>query len=366
MNAMHTNTPLNIVFTGGGSSGHVVPNLALIAHCRKLGWEVHYIGSYNGIESRLIKNEGISYHRITAGKLRRYFSFRTLASPLLTLWGTIGAIAILLRIRPDVVFSKGGFVAFPVVLAAWLLRIPVLCHESDLSPGLANRLCYPFAKRICTTFAHSRKYFKHFSKCLHTGTPIRGALYEGQRDAGIAYCQFTRALPVLMVMGGGAGSAALNQALRVHLTTLLERFNIIHICGEGKYDPSLASTEGYAQFEYVTQEMADLYACADIVLSRAGANSLYELLALQKPHVLVPLTMAVSRGDQIENAAFFQAAGLSVVIEEPNLADEIVSTLDKVFQQLDHYRNKIAQYPLPNANEMITQLIAQTATGTTH
>lgn len=313
-----------IVLTGGGTAGHVNPHFALIPHLQKSGWEIHYIGTHDGIERELIEPR-LPYNPISAGKLRRYFDVKNLSDPFRVLKGIAEAYRVLRRIRPRVVFSKGGFVSVPVTVAAWLLRIPVILHESDLTPGLANKLSLPFASELCLTFPDSLKYVK--GKGTVTGTPIRAELLAGQKSEGLRLCGFAEDVPVLLVMGGSQGAGVFNQVIRENLPVLAERYQIIHLCGKGNLDQAVKHPR-YCQVEYAKEELAHLLAATDFVLSRAGANAIFELLALAKPHVLVPLSKKASRGDQILNAASFARQGFSLVIQEEEL--NLQSLLDNL------------------------------------
>ena len=321
----------HIVFTGGGTAGHVTPNVALIEALNPNEWKIDYIGSEDGVEKRIISELNIPYHAIKSGKLRRYFSWNNLLDPVYILWGIIQSFFLLRRLKTDIVFSKGGFVAFPVVVGAWFNGIPIIAHESDFSPGLANRLCFPFVDKICVTFAAGKDYFKGSPKVEVTGTPIRKALFAGDRDRGLALCGFDIYKLCLLVIGGSQGAEAINKAVREALPELTQSFQVIHLCGKGKVDESLQGTPNYCQFEYANEELADLFAASDLVVSRAGANSVYEILALQKPHILIPLSAKVSRGDQIHNATYFEKQGISTVINEEDLsAKTLIAAVDRV------------------------------------
>jgi len=332
-----------IIFTGGGSSGHVVPNLAIIEKFKFENWNVVYVGSRNGIERDIIiKETDISYFSIVSGKLRRYFSWQNFIDPFKIIYGIIQGCLLCCKIRPDVVFSKGGFVSFPLVIAAWLNGIPVIAHESDITPGLANKLSFPFVKKICTTFTETAAKLKNNTKVVVTGTPIRKGLLAGNAANGLKVCQFSEHKKVILIIGGGLGSESINKVIRAILPRLLVSFQIIHICGKNKLDNSLENLSGYKQFEYIYTknfakearqseqslndvkhiELADIMACASIVISRAGANSIYELLALRKPHILIPLPLKGSRGDQISNAKYFSEHGLSEVFFEEELSSD--------------------------------------------
>lgn len=311
-----------IVFTGGGTAGHVTPNIALFPKLNELGYEIFYMGSYDGIEKKLIEDFNIPYYGIATGKFRRYFDPKNFSDPFRVLKGMREAKKILKQIAPDVLFSKGGFVSVPVVRAAASLGIPCIVHESDMTPGLANKLCIPVAKKVCCNFPETFKLLPT-SKAVLTGSPIRKELASGNKEAGYRLCGFTPAKPVIMVIGGSLGSAAINQAVRDVLPELLKDFQVVHLCGKEKMDNLLLTTEGYKQFEYIKSELKDIFAIADIVISRAGANAISELLALKKPNILIPLPAANSRGDQVMNAKSFESQGFSIVIDEDDLTNKL-------------------------------------------
>ncbi len=313
-----------IVLTGGGTAGHITPNIALLPRLRQSGYEVSYIGSYDGMEKQLLADFEVPYYGIATGKFRRYFDLKNFTDPFRVLKGFGEARQILKRLEPDVVFSKGGFVAVPVVRAAASLKIPCVIHESDMSPGLANKLCIPVARRVCCNFPETLKLLPP-SKALLTGSPIRAELLSGDADAARRLCGFDRNRPVLMVIGGSLGSAAINHAVREALPGLLPDFQVVHICGKDKIDNLLLNTEGYRQFEYLKGELKDVFAMADVVVSRAGANAICELLALKKPNLLIPLPSSSSRGDQLLNARSFEAQGFSVVIDEDYLSPALLT-----------------------------------------
>ncbi|MFA5960594.1 MAG: undecaprenyldiphospho-muramoylpentapeptide beta-N-acetylglucosaminyltransferase [Tatlockia sp.] len=349
-----------IVFTGGGSAGHVTPNLALIEVLAKEAWQIHYIGSEDGIEKNMLTALRIPYHAVSSGKLRRYFSWQNFFDPLKILVGVGQSYRLMRKIKPDVVFSKGGFVAFPVVVGAWLNRIPVIAHESDLSPGLANRLCFPFVDKICVTFAGAKKHFKQQEKIEITGTPIREALFAGSKEKGLALCGFSQEKPCLLVMGGSQGSAHLNAVVREALPELDKNYQVIHLCGKGRVDKTLSTRKNYYQVEYASQEMADLFAASDLVVSRAGANSVYEILALSKPHVLIPLSMKASRGDQIQNANYFNKLGISLVVDDEALtAAQFLHAVSTVYEARDAIRAKIQALQIESATFKIIGLIKE-------
>ena len=350
----------HIVLTGGGTAGHVTPNLALLPRLREAGFEVSYIGSVNGMERELVEKAGLPYTGIATGKLRRYFDWKNFTDPFRVVKGFGQAYACLRREKPDVIFSKGGFVSVPVVLAASALKIPCILHESDLTPGLANKLCFRSASRICCNFPETLQYLPA-GKAILTGTPIRRELFEGSRSEGLAFCGFTGDKPVLLVMGGSLGADSVNKAVRAHLPELLGTFDVVHLCGRGKMDTSLENTPGYKQFPYVSEELPHVFAAADIVVSRAGANAICELLALRKPHVLVPLPTAGSRGDQLLNAASFEKRGFSRVVLDEGMDTQLVSAVMEVFGDRDTFISSMSQAPDSNAVDVIMGLIEELA-----
>ena len=323
-----------IVLTGGGTAGHVTPNIALMPELQKNGYEIYYIGSYDGIEKKLIEELGIPYYGISSGKLRRYFDWKNFSDPFRVLKGFSQAKKLLKQIQPDVVFSKGGFVTVPVALAAKKSHIPTITHESDMTPGLANKLAIPAATKVCCNFPETVKYLPE-GKAVLTGSPIRRELLSGNKLAALKFCNFTADKPVLMIIGGSLGSVAVNTAIRNILPQLLKTFQVIHLCGQGNLDESFIGKQGYVQYEYIKQELADLFALADVVVSRAGANAICELLALRKPNLLIPLPAAASRGDQLLNADSFKRQGFSKVLQEEEITDQLL--LDTI---LDLYQNR--------------------------
>ena len=347
--------PMRVVFTGGGTAGHVNPNLAVIEVLRAQAIEVSYVGSYDGVERAMVEAQGIDYFAVRSGKLRRYFSWKNFTDPLNLLWGIGQSYWILRRLRPNVLFSKGGFVALPVVIAAWLNRIPVIAHESDLTPGLANRLSLPFVNVLCMTFD---KGAIGGSKIKLTGTPIRRQLLQGVAERGLAYCGFDASLPCLLVMGGSQGARCLNDCVRMALPELTQHYQVIHLCGRGHVDVTLNATSHYRQFEYVDAELADLLAASHLVLSRAGANAVCEILACAKPHVLVPLSRRFSRGDQIENARYFEQKGVSVVLDEEALTpSRLLAALHQVEHDYALIKAKLAEINVTSADERVATVI---------
>jgi len=320
-----------IIMTGGGSAGHVTPNLALIPRLKALGFEIYYVGRKSGIEQELVRAIDVPYYSISAGKLRRYFDLRNFADVFRVVQGVVQAILLIKKLRPNILFSKGGFVTCPLVWAAWIHRVPVVIHESDTTPGLANKLSAPCATRICISFPETARTLPT-DKAVYTGIPIRETLLKGEKTEGKKFCGFANSKPVVLVIGGSLGAEHINKTVRSALEQLLGKFNVCHLCGPGRVDAALQGQSGYTQFEYVDKKMPHLYAMADIVVSRAGATTLFELLELKKANVLIPLSKKVSRGDQILNAKSFEAQGFSHVLMEEDLhKDSLVECIAKVY-----------------------------------
>jgi len=350
-----------IVMTGGGTAGHVTPNIALMPALKEAGFEIYYIGSYNGMEKGLIKKEGIPYYGISSGKLRRYFDVKNLTDPFRVIKGFGEAKKLLKEIKPDVVFSKGGFVTVPVVTAAASLHIPTICHESDMTPGLANKLSFPSATQICCTFDETKDKLPA-GKGIVTGSPIRESLKKGNISKALAFTGFHGEKPVLLVTGGSLGAMRVNEAIRQILPELLKEFDVIHLCGKGKLDPTLHQQEGYVQYEYVGEQLKDLYAIADIVVSRAGSNAICELLALNKPNLLIPLSAAASRGDQILNAHSFEKKGYSIVLEEEQLTNaSLLQNIRNLYANRENYKRVLEASEEKNAIEKIVKVITEAA-----
>ena len=350
-----------IILTGGGTAGHVTPNIALLPRLKELQYDVHYIGSYNGIEKELIEQLGIPYHGISSGKLRRYFSVQNFTDPFRVIKGMGEAKKLVKVLKPDVIFSKGGFVSVPVVMAGKSCHVPTIIHESDMTPGLANKLSIPSATKVCCNFPETLEHLPE-GKAVLTGSPIRQELLSGDRFKAREFLGFTSDKPVIMVVGGSLGSVAVNEAVRSILPELLKDFQVIHLCGRGKVDPTLNYLDGYMQFEYIKDELKDLFALTDVVISRAGANAICELLALHKPNLLIPLSANASRGDQILNARSFERQGYSVVLEEEELSPEVLlSAIRKLYENRDTYVEAMKHSPQQNSIDTIIDLIEAAA-----
>ncbi len=351
-----------IVLTGGGTAGHVTPNIALLPKLKEAGYEIYYIGSYEGIERKLIESYEIPYYGISSGKLRRYFDWKNFSDPFKVLKGYGQAISILKKLKPDVVFSKGGFVSVPVVMAAKHCKIPAIIHESDMTPGLANKLAIPSATKVCCNFPETLQYLPE-GKAVLTGSPIRSELLKGDKVHALNFIgNFTAQKPTLMVIGGSIGSVVINDTVRKALPELLKEYQVVHLCGKGNLAPELDGTQGYVQYEYIKEELNDLFALADIVISRAGANAICELLALHKPNILIPLSAAASRGDQILNARSFEKQGFSYVLEEEKLTEEtLLGAIRQVEEKKNSYRKAMEASSRIDSVTKVFELIEEAA-----
>lgn len=350
-----------IILTGGGTAGHVTPNIALIPRLKEEGYDIHYIGSYNGIEKKLIEDMQIPYHGISSGKLRRYFDVKNFSDPFRVIKGCGEASRLVKSLKPDVVFSKGGFVSVPVVLAAKKHKVPAIIHESDMSPGLANKLCIPSAVKICCNFPEAMEHLPK-DKAVLTGTPIRQELFQGDPLEAIRFTGLSANKPTILVVGGSTGSVKVNEAVRGCLDELLKTYQIIHLCGKDKVDPAFENRSGYVQYEYIKKELSSLLAFADIVISRAGANAICELQALAKPNVLIPLGSSASRGDQLLNAESFQKQGFSHVLLEENLTNAtLLEAVREVYDHRSDYRKTMEASRMSNSIDIIMDLIHDAA-----
>ena len=346
-----------IIMTGGGSAGHVTPNLALIPKLKMLGYEIQYIGTKEGIERKIIEGENIKYYPISSGKLRRYFDMKNFSDPLKVIKGIFEAKKIMKIEKPDIVFSKGGFVSVPVVLAAYWSKVPVIAHECDMTPGLANKIAAPYCTKVCVTFPEALNEIKN-GKGVVTGNPIRRELFLGSKLKAKEICGFKNEKPILLVIGGSLGSKVINDAIRTKLEKLILKYNIIHICGKDNLDKTLQNKNGYMQFEYVKDELPHLLAAADLVVSRAGANVIFELLALRKPNLLVPLSASASRGDQILNARSFEKSGYSMVIQDEELTPEYLQMkINELYNDSEKYIVNMKKSNAENSIDLIVNLI---------
>ena len=345
-----------IAFTGGGTVGHVSVNLSLIPTALEKGHQVFYIGSKNGIEREMIESQlsNIKYYPISSGKLRRYLSFENAKDVFKVLKGILDARRVLKKEKPDLLFSKGGFVSVPVVIAARSLNIPTIIHESDLTPGLANKISLKFSKKIYTTFEDTLKYLPK-DKADFVGATIREDLKEGNQQKGYEITGFDSDKKVLLVMGGSLGSKKLNDIIRENLEALLHDYQIIHLTGHGLVDESYKQ-KVYIQYEFVKEELTHLLSITDTVVSRAGSNAIYEFLTLRIPMLLIPLGLDQSRGDQIDNAKYFESKGYGKMIPEDQLTQfklleqlkQIESHRTDITHQMESYKESYTKEDLFN------------------
>ena len=350
---------MRLVVVGGGSAGHVIPARPVMQRFLDEGHSVDFVGTPSGLEQDLVADLAVGFYAIRAGKLRRYFSWQNLLDLGNILTGLLQSLILMAKLRPDVVFSKGGFVSFPLVFAAWLWRVPVVAHESDITPGLANRLVKPFVRSFCVTFADTQLTTR--ARVVHSGTPIRPDMLAGDPQRGRHMLPFAETAPIIVVTGGSLGADALNQVVRASLDRLTESHLVVHVVGPGKQ--VVVQHPRYCQFEYVNEGWGDILAAADVVVSRAGANALFELISLRKLSILVPLSKAVSRGDQIDNAAYAQRQNLAWVIQDEALTpDTLLNGVATVQAQRQELRHALEQVELPDATEVIYQEL-QNVTG---
>lgn len=343
----------SIVFTGGGSAGHVTPNIAIINELHNSDWEINYIGSKKGIEKELIEKINIPYYGIASGKLRRYLDFENIVDLFRVAKGCFDARKVLKKLKPNLIFSKGGFVSVPVIIAASSLKIPILIHESDMTPGLANKISQRFATKIFTSFEEAKNYFPK-SKTKVIGSPIRKELLNGSVEKGLAYLKFNRYDPILTIMGGSLGAKKINETVRESLDELTKKFQIVHMCGKGNIDDKLQNNSRYKQFEYVHDELADLLAATQLIITRGGSNAIFEFLALNKPMVIIPLTKNQSRGDQILNGTSFKEKGFALMLEEEDLtAKTLQNTIENLQANRDRFIESMKKSNQGNALEVI-------------
>lgn len=355
------NNDKKIILTGGGTAGHVTPNIALIPSLKEAGYKVKYIGSKDGIEKDLIKDANVEYYEISSGKLRRYFDVKNFTDPFKVMKGVADAVSIIRKEKPNIIFSKGGFVAVPVVIAAKLCKVPVIAHESDITPGLANKLSVPYCNKVCVTFPEAKKHIKD-NKGILTGTPIRAELFKGSKVKGLELTGLSGKKPIILIMGGSQGSAHINEIIRGSVKDkengILKNFDLIHLCGKGNKDEGLENAPGYVQIEYAKEELKDLLETCDAVISRAGANSIFEFLALKKPNILIPLSAKVSRGDQILNAKSFEKSGYSLVIDEDELTQELLmEKVNELWKNKDKYIINMNKSEVKDGIKNIMELI---------
>jgi len=341
----------SIVLCGGGTAGHVIPALALLPKLRRHFGNIAYIGEKGGIEEKLAREKGLPFYPVTCVKLKRSLSPANLKIPFLLLKGVREARKLLQRLSPAVVFSKGGYVALPVVMAAYSLKIPVVAHESDLTPGLSNRISSRFCRCVCASFEECANRFKNG---VWTGSSVREELKRGSRRK---FSGFDEGKPNLLVMGGSSGARFLNDILRQSLPELLRHYNVIHLAGRGNLVTHDAPN--YLQIEFM-EDIANIFASSDLVVCRAGANTLFEMLALQKPMLLVPLPKSgSSRGDQQHNADYFAGRGYAIAAEQRELdRDTFMAKVEQLKKEAGKLRENMRKARLKEGNaEVVRQIL---------
>ncbi len=362
---------MKILLTGGGTGGHIIPLLSIVAELRKSekgiqNLEFMFIGPDSDF-NKSISNAEILIKKIKAGKFRRYFSLKNLIDIFKIPIGTVQSLYYIYKFKPDVVFSKGGFASVPPIIAAWILRIPIITHESDIIPGLANKIIAHFASRILISFSSAKRYFDK-NKVILTGNPIRLDITKGSRKNALKFFGFFSNLPTILIFGGSQGAQKINEIVLKSLPDILEKYQVIHVCGNRNFeylknrvkDLELKYPARYRFYPFLTYELKDAYALCDIVVSRAGANSLSEIIALCKPNIIIPLPTAAN-DHQMENAKFFAEKGMVALVKEEDLTVDILTKeLSKMLQESDFRANMIEKINEYNFNRRsATKLIAK-------
>ena len=343
-----------IVLTGGGTAGHCIPHIAILPYIKNNFDEIYYIGSENGIEKNIISNASIPYFAIPCAKFNRSITTKNLTIPFKVASGIVSAGKILDKIKPDVVFSKGGYVSVPTVIAAKKRKIPVIAHESDLTMGLANKFTSKFCKKILTSFPETANTIKNGE---YVGAPIRKSIYSANKTEALKGFGFSGKKPIILVTGGSQGAQAINKAIREALPDLLSKYDVIHICGKNNLLETL-NYKGYYQVEFLNK-IENAFACASVCVTRAGSNTLFELLSLKIPCVLIPLPKGNSRGDQVLNAAYFQKKGLVSVLPQENLTSESLAlAINSTYANRDNIALKFEKYPIKDASRQISRILA--------
>ena len=349
-----------ILFTGGGSGGHVTLNLGLIPLFLQNGWQVVYIGSKTGIEKEMIaKIKGVKYYAIETGKLRRYLSWENIKDMFKVPVGIFQATKIIFKEKPDIIFSKGGFVSLPVVIGGFLNRRKIFMHESDVTPGLANKLSLPFVHKFFTTFIETKNYVKNKEKVEYVGPVLSDRLYNGDKERALDILNFNTEKPIIMFVGGSLGAKSLNRAVEKNIEQILVKYQVIHLCGKGQRSYIMA--QGYKQYEFVDAELKDFMAASDVVISRSGSNAIFELWSLKKPMLLVPLPSTSSRGEQSLNARSFEKRGFAEIIKDEDLEKSglLLKSIDRVYDERNAMVQKMAELELKftNINELYEAIV---------
>lgn len=343
-----------IILTGGGTAGHVTPHLSILPSLIK-EYEIHYIGSISGIERDIInKYKYITYHPITTVKFERSLTLKNLLIPFKLFKGIRQSKKIIKELKPSIIFSKGGFVSVPVCYAAHSLKVPIVGHESDYSMGLANKLIYKKCNSMCFSFKDTQS--KYIKKGVYAGSPIRESIYQGNKEKIVKQYNLDDTMPTLLMFGGSLGAKAINEMVFLCCEELSKKFNILHIVGKGNLNSKI-KISNYHQIEF-TNNIEDYFACANIVISRAGSNSIFELCAIQKPMLLIPLPKDSSRGDQILNAEYLEKQNLCLVLFQENMTKEtFIKSIIELYQNRYFYINNLKRQPNFNGTKKILEEI---------
>lgn len=335
---------MKIVLTGGGTGGHIYPNIALLPKLKEKFNNIYYIGETDGIEEKIVKNNDIEFFGISCTKLIRSLTPKNLLIPFELMKSVKQAKQILEKIKPDIVFSKGGYVSLPVCMASKKLKIPVIVHESDYSFGLANKLSIKYAKKVLTSFPINYSNKMDFQ---YTGTPIRDEIIKAT-----PLRTFSNFKPTLLVVGGSSGAQSLNELVRNEISEITKKFNVLHLCGKNKVDNNIIS-ENYLQEEY-SNNMGGLMKGADIIISRGGANALFEITQLNKPSLIIPLSNSSSRGDQVENAKFLAGKDL-VMLFDPK--QKLATQIDVLYENRVKFQTNLKNCKLKDGKDNIIDAI---------
>ncbi len=342
-----------IILTGGGTAGHVTPNFAILKYLQTHFSSIYYVGSESGIEKRLVKEQNIPYYSIKSVKLVRSFTFKNFKIPFVFVKSVSEATKILKKLKPDVVFSKGGYVGLPVTIASKMLNIPVIIHESDFTLGLSNKIASLFASKVLTSFKETSLTIKNGE---YVGAPIREELLNNTLKITREKWGFYNNLPVLLIIGGSSGAKKINDLFYKSCKELTKKFNVIHIVGKNNLTP--IKLQNYNQVEYAN--MQTVYPITDVCVSRAGSNTAFELMFLKIPTLFIPLSKSNSRGDQIQNANYFNSLNVcDVLYEETATSKTFTQKVISLYQNSNYYKQNIKNAKFLIANKKIAEILCK-------
>ena len=342
-----------IILTGGGTAGHCIPNLTLLPYLKKYFDKIYYIGSENGIEREIIENANIPYYYVSCAKLDRSKKLKNLTIPIKVIKGISQAKKLINELKPDVIFSKGGYVSVPTVIAGKKLNIPIILHESDYTIGLANKICARYSEKVLTAFPETSGHIKNGQ---FIGMPLRDLTPKISENEILKKYNFSGQKPILLVIGGSQGAKAINLALRKSLPNILAKFDVLHVCGKGNVDNSI-QYNGYTQKEYIL-DIQEAYSIASVCITRAGATSLFELMSIKMPCVVIPLPKGASRGDQILNANYFEKLNLITVLNQDKLTENtLVNAINSVYNNRYNLFNEFKKHNIVNKSEEIVKVV---------